>query len=447
MNHTLRKHLSFSGLTKVIGDAFEKLTLKESKENGIGAASLAGKISLSDCLMSGFAMFSLKYESLLRFDNDGRGGLDPVLQNNLKTIFGIKKIPSDTTMRERLDKVDPQLLNVVIKKVFAQVQRGKGLEGMESYQGDYCISLDGTGVFGSTEIKCESCMVKNEGKDNESYYHQSFCAVLVKPGCKTVLPIGIEAIVKTDGMTKNDCELNAAKRLIPRLRTEHPKLPMCLVLDGLHSKAPIIELCSQQNMKYIIVAKNADHKHLFWQFEDDSVGLSQEVKETDGDTQRTYRFKNGIELNASNPSLLVNVLEVVERTKNKPMTKFVWVTSYKLSRDNASKIAAMGRSRWKIENETFNTLKNLGYNYDHNFGHGNKNLSSVFCVLMYLAFSVDQILERCCQVFKAVRATAVTKQALWRKIRVLIEYVVVSCMEDLHQLIIKRSRLEASDTT
>jgi len=64
-------------------------------------------------------------------------------------------------------------------------------------------------------------MVKNEGTDNESYYHQSFCAVLVKPACKTVLPIGNEAIIKADGMTKNDCELNAAKRLIPRLRTEN----------------------------------------------------------------------------------------------------------------------------------------------------------------------------------------------------------------------------------
>ena len=220
---------------------------------------------------------------------------------------------------------------------------------MESYQGDYVISLDGTGVFASTEIKCESCMVKNEGKDNESYYHQSFCAVLVKPGCKTVLPIGNEAIIKTDGMTKNDCELNAAKRLIPRLRTEHPKLPMCLVLDGLHSKVEIIELCSEQQMKYIIVAKNNDHKHLFRQFEDGSVCLPQELIETDGEIQKIYRFKNGIELNASNPGLLVNVLEVVEQTKNKPMRKFKWVTNYPLSEANASKIADMGRSRWKIE--------------------------------------------------------------------------------------------------
>jgi len=125
---------------------------------------------------------------------------------------------------------------------------------------------------------------------------------------------------------------------------------MCLVLDGLHSKAPIIELCSEQKMKYVIVAKSKDHKHLFKQFEEGSDCLTQEVIETNGDTKKIYRFTNGIELNASNPGLLVNVLEVVEQTRNKPIRKFVWVTNYQLSEANAAKIAEMGRSRWKIEN-------------------------------------------------------------------------------------------------
>ena len=441
-----RKHLSFTGLTKSLRESFSKIEVKERKVNPSGVASSPNnKIPLSDFLMAGYAIFSLKYESLLRFDNDSRGG-DPNLMENLKSVFGIAHPPSDTRLRERLDDVDPRNLDVAFKDLFAQVQRGKGLEGMESYRGDYLVSLDGTGVFASSKIRCENCMIKNEGKESESYYHQDFCAVLVKPGCKTVLPLGSEAIVKSDGMKKNDCEFNAAKRLIPRLRTQHPHLAMCLVLDGLHSKAPILKLCDENNFRYIIVAKDKDHKHLLSQFNDSSLCAVQSYTEMDEKISKEYRFVDGLELNESNPEIKVNVLEYTETKEDKIFRRFVWITNYPLIKNNVAKITDMGRARWKVENETFNTLKNLGYNYEHNFGHGNKNLSVVFSVLMLLAFAVDQALERCCHVFKAAREKAATKQNLWRKIRSLLEYVIVASMEEIYQIIIGNTRLKPIDT-
>ena len=436
-----RKHLSFSGLTKSLRKTFTKVENKERKLTPLGIpANPNNRISLTDCLMAGFATFSLKYESLLRFDHDSRGG-DPNLMENLRTVFGITQPPSDTRMRERLDGIDPRNLDVGFKDIFAHVQRGKGLVGMESYRGDYVVSLNGTGVFASSEIRCENCMVKNAGKKNESYYHQDFCAVLVKPGCKTVLPIGSEAIVNSDGMTKNDCEFNAAQRLIPRLRSQHPHLAMCLVLDGLHSKAPIVKLCKENSFRYIIVAKDNDHKHLFSQFNDSSQCNIESISVDDGKTLKEYSFANNLELNESNPDVKVNVLQYVVTKDGKVTSRFVWITNYQLTKSNAAKIESMGRARWKIENETFNTLKNLGYNYEHNFGHGNKNLSVIFSMLMLLAFAVDQTLERCCQTFKEAREKAGTKKALWRKIRTLLEYVIVDSMEETYRIIIGKTRL------
>jgi hypothetical protein len=55
-------------------------------------------------------------------------------------------------------------------------------------------------------------------------------------------------------------------------------------------------------------------------------------------------------------------------------------------------IMRAGRSRRKIENETFNTLKNQSYHFEHNYGHGQENLSYVFAHLMLLAFLNDQII-------------------------------------------------------
>ena len=427
----IRKTLSFSGLTEVLGGVFNKIASKEQNP---------GKVPLADCLMSAFAMFSLKYSSLLKFDNDSRGH-DETLIHNLKNIFGIGWIPSDTAMRERLDPLDPRSLDLAFKKLFAEVQRGKALEGMESYRGDYLVSLDGTGVFGSSKISCPHCLVKNKGKDNESYYHQNFCAVLVKPGCKTVFPLGNEAIVNSDGNTKNDCELNAAKRLIPRLRTEHPFLPMCLVLDGLHSKAPIIGLCEENKMRYIIIAKEGDHKYLFEQVADRSVCDLKKVIETVGAITKEYYFAEGLELNQANPDVKVNFLEYKEYENGKYTKRFVWITNYNLTKDNVAKLTLMGRARWKIENETFNTLKNQGYEYEHNFGHGDKNLSVIFSTLMLLALAVDQTLERCCQAFKAAREKAGRKKDLWEKIRAFIDFIPVRSMEDFYALIAKQMSL------
>jgi len=86
-------------------------------------------------------------------------------------------------------------------------------------------------------------------------------------------------------------------------------------------------------------------------------------------------------------------------------------------------IVAAGRSRWKIENETFNTLKNQGYEFEHNFGHGNKNLSNNFAMLMMLAFLVDQLQEMKCSLFQSALFKVYSKKSrLWTKIKAVYEF-------------------------
>ena len=91
-----------------------------------------------------------------------------------------------------------------------------------------------------------------------------------------------------------------------------------------------------------------------------------------------------------------------------------------------------GRARWKIENETFNTLKNQGYNFDHNYGHGEQNLSVVLAVLMMLAFLVDQTQQLCCALFRAVWEKLGSKRLLWERIRALF---FDDALESMRQLL------------
>ena len=142
-------------------------------------------------------------------------------------------------------------------------------------------------------------------------------------------------------------------------------------------------------MSYILGAKPGDHKHLFEQY-DLSGSLRSEVVLEDKGIIHTLTFVNGLELNAANPDVKVNFLHYEQLQKCGKILKFSWVTDIKLTKENAFKIMQGGRARWKIENETFNTLKNQGYEFEHNYGHGKENLSTVLAYTMMLAFLVDQ---------------------------------------------------------
>lgn len=83
-----------------------------------------------------------------------------------------------------------------------------------------------------------------------------------------------------------------------------------------------------------------------------------------------------------------------------------------LPEDNAKELVAVGRAQWKIENETFITLKNQGYHMEHNYGHGKKYLAINFALLMLLAFLVDQIAQAKDKAFQLAWQVCQTKKNL-----------------------------------
>jgi hypothetical protein len=189
------------------------------------------EIPLDDALMSAFAMFSLKAPSLLSFDKQRAEG-------NLKTIYGIDRVPGDTRMRERLDPVAPESLRHAFKLVFRQLQRGKALEPLVFLDGHYLVALDGTEYFSSKTIHCASCLHKAHRNGSITYFHQMLGAAIIHPDFREVIPLMPEPIVKQDGTQKNDCERNAAKRFITKLRQDHPHLPFIITEDALSSNGP-----------------------------------------------------------------------------------------------------------------------------------------------------------------------------------------------------------------
>ena len=113
------------------------------------------------------------------------------------------------------------------------------------------------------------------------------------------------------------------------------------------------------------------------------------------------------------------------------MQHFSWITDFLLIPENVWDIMRGGRARWKIENETFNTLKNQGYHLEHNYGHGEQNLSVVLALLMMLAFLVDQVQQLCCPLFQAAWHKMRTKCHLWEEIRNHFRTLLFDSMAEL----------------
>ena len=414
----LRKALSAPGLLSTIGRHFHRVVDHRSGRPSIG---------LEDALMSGLAIFGLKSPSLLQFDQQRH---EPEVAHNLRTLYGVKRVPCDTQMREILDGVDPRSLRPAFKAVFSHLQRGKGLEPYQYLGGHYLLSVDGTGYFSSSTVHCDQCCVKNHRGGGVTYYHQLLGGVLVHPDHREVIPLAPEPITRQDGDSKNDCERNAAKRLLPAIRREHPHLKLIVVEDALAANAPHIKLLKELDMRFILGVKPGDHKALFEEVEEKTRREEAETWSFTDEQEVThqFRFVNGLSLNGQHPDVLVNFLEYWE-VRPKQTRHFTWLTDFYVSKNNAIALSKGGRARWKVENETFNTLKNQGYHFEHNYGHGQKHLATIFSMLMMLAFLIDQIQAACCPLFQQAHQRQHSKILLWEKMRNLFYFFYIESWE------------------
>ncbi len=431
MSIPVRKFLSADALVASVYQRFKKIPDPRALPHTV-------PISFTDVLMSGLAVFGLKFPSLLQYDQHRE-----VLDTNLKTLYHINRAPSDTYLRERLDELNPGFLRPAFKEIFAQLQRGKCLERFEFLDGYYLLSMDGTGEFSSNTVHCEQCCKKKHKDGSVTYYHQMLGGCIVHPEQSNVIPLCAELIQNGDGSEKNDCERNAAKRFIENFKREHPHLKVIVIADGLASNAPYIRILEENGMKYILGAKPGDHKFLF-----DLAAESEEAKNfeilDDKGYLHQFRYLNDVVLNKSNPDVRVNFLEYMQTDPKGKEILFSWVTNIKLNNGNVFAIMRGGRARWKIENETFNTLKNLGYNFEHNYGHGKKYLSTILCLLMLLAFLIDQAQGIACSLFEAVKKRAHSYRVIWEYMRVLFQFLIIPSWEWLYQTMAKKEYLNTS---
>ncbi len=411
---------------------FLKIELNELPDKRKGKNK---KYQIKEAFLAAFSVFFTQCPSFLEhqsFMKQKKG------KDNAESLFGLKEIPCDNQIRTLLDPIPAKTIFKTFKTAEEWLEENQVINQFKYLDNQLLIAMDGTEYYSSKKINCPQCNCRNHRNGQKTYYHQVITPVIVSPQKKQVINLEPEFIKKQDGKTKQDCENAAMKRWLLRNPNENEKKEITLLGDDLYSRQPICELTLKQGYNFIFVALASSHQTLYeWlDFLDKSGKIMRgEKKRYEKGKARIYRYKyiNNVPLRESEPSLRVNwfEVEVIDVEKNQVIYKNSFITNHELKKEKMLKIIIAGRTRWKVENENNNTLKNQGYNLEHNFGHGQENLSEILLSLNLLSFLYHNILELVNVDYQFIREKLRTLKTFFNNLRALLTYIWFVSWEDL----------------
>jgi hypothetical protein len=377
---------------------------------------------LSDAGLGAFSVFCSQSPSFLAHQRDMQRHKG---KSNAQNLFDMVKIPTDTHIKALLDPIDEGCLGSVFRHTVSELKQAGQLKDYEVMSGHYLLALDGTDYFSSQKIHCQNCTSRILNSGKRHYGHSVIPPVLVAPEKSEVISLEPEFIRPQDGDEKQDCEVKAAKRWL-KDKADYYALDKVMVLgDDLYCHQPLCEAVLSKGWHFILVCKPESHKTLYdYLALQDVASLSKTRWNGRFHEVWRYRYADGLPLRESDDALLVNwcELSVQRQDTGELLYKNSFATDIELSEVNVSDIVRFGRSRWKTENENNNVLKTKGYNLEHNYGHGQANLSAVLLSLMLLAFLTHTVLALSDNKYQAIRAELGSRKTFFDDIRALLRY-------------------------
>ena len=323
-------------------------------------------------------------------------------------------MPHYDTLNYYLEKLSPDCLSDLRKKMVVSLIRGKQFNKNRLLGKYWRVILDGTGLFSFKEKHCANCLSTTrkteDGKTVKLYYHKVLEAKLVLSD-HVVISLGTEFIEnEKENVEKQDCELNAARRLMKKIKQEYPRLPICIQGDALYAAESIMELCNKKyNWKYIFTQKTSRQKLLYESYEWIKRGEGTEQIQSLCKERGSGCYANHVEKVAGKKEVM-NVFEYEYEEKKEDVKRhtirFNWITNIELTKRNLEEMIITGRGRWKIENEGFNNQKNGVYRIEHlNSRNSNamKNhylLTQIADILMQLYLSWNPYIKELKQTIK-----------------------------------------------
>lgn len=392
------------------------------------------RFSMIDLVLGAFSVFFMQSPSFLahqRLLEQGQGA------SNCQSLLGMAEIPGDDQIRRTLDGVNPDDLADVFRQTIDRMRAADDLAEFRRLGGHVLIALDGTEYFTSRKVQCSRCSHRKRSDGETEYFHQFIGATIVSPGHTRVLPLPPEFITPQDGHEKQDCEQMAGKRWLDKHGRTYADLKPIYLGDDLYAKQPMCEHIHAAGGHFILTCKPSSHPTIAEYVHGATFHEHQEAH-GHGKAQRThtYRWLSKIPMRDSKDAMEVDWLEVrITNAAGKTTYFNTFITDLTITRENVVEIGACGRTRWKVENETFNVLKNNGYHLEHSFGHGKHTLASVLVILNLIAFAFHTACAYIATAWKEAALRAKTRYYFFEQLRSLTAMLVMPSWEMLMRCI------------
>jgi len=341
----------------------------------------------------GLMLFVLKCGSRrqVRFELDS-----PEALANLNRLSGSSQqtIAHSDTLNHFLGHVPPSSLMRLRRKMVKRLIRMKALDEGR-LRGHFLVAVDATGQLHFRQRHCEHCLERTvNGRTH--YFHQVLEAKLITPE-GLAISLGSEFIENADPHAdKQDCELKAFARLAAGLKQDFPQLPLCLCMDGLYANGTALELCERNHWKYFITFKEGSLPAV-WLDYCTLLNLCPEnrkVLESPESLHQEFAWVTGLNhVDDQGRKHLFNAFQCQEQ-QGRAKRFFAWLTNFTIQKHTVAALANRGgRCRWKIENEGFNIQKNGGFNLEHAYSIGERQIKNWY-ILLQIAHLILQLIER-----------------------------------------------------
>jgi hypothetical protein len=350
---------------------------------------------MSEILMASVFMFLFKQGSRNQMNEDRE---EAQFKSNYKALFGLK-LPHMDAVSDVMNKLSPQHLESIRCHIIKYLLDKRSLHKFRLMGKYFSVAIDGSGIYTYAKEPYPNCPYKTSKKGKKTWYQNVLEAKIVCSNGFSI-SIGTEWLKNEDGHTKQDCEQKALKRLLDHLKRDYPRLPICILLDGLFACAPVMEKIKNKGWEFIIVWKDGKLKKIQEQLVDlrleGAVACikKEEINNHKIKTDHLYEFSKTTLCHKEHKFYYINhslqILDVKSKSV-KDKKRFICISSLVPNGENIKELTQTGRMRWKIENEGFNSQKNQGMNLQHKYVRSNFTGIRNYYMCMQIAHIIEQL--------------------------------------------------------